>query len=164
MHVLAHGGAGSAPDNPRTRRESLRAATAAGADTGTPKTAVVATVRHLESDPQFNAGVGIAVQSDGTIRTDAGLMTGDGTAGAACAMPGVEHAVEVEAIARFGLARRAVAAVEDGAAPAGAAGETIERFAAETSGTAGVIVLGRSGTTGEAHNAEAMQTATHGDQ
>jgi isoaspartyl peptidase/L-asparaginase-like protein (Ntn-hydrolase superfamily) len=32
---------------------------------------------------------------DGVVRTDAGLMTGDGKTGAACAMPGVEHAVDV---------------------------------------------------------------------
>jgi isoaspartyl peptidase/L-asparaginase-like protein (Ntn-hydrolase superfamily) len=33
------------------------------------------------------------VQSDGTVRTDAGVMTSDRDAGAVCSMPGVEHAV-----------------------------------------------------------------------
>jgi len=291
MHVLAHGGVGSVADAPADRQDVLDAACAAGADARTPGDAVVATVRHLESDPRFNAGVGSAVQSDGVVRTDAGLMTGDGAVGAACAMPGIEHAIEVarlvkaetphvllageravalaedtgvatdcdlwtdatrtrwqdvdppdeaspseqlswvrerfggdisgrdhdtvgavatdgerlaaatstggrwfalagrvgdvpqvgagfyateraaasatgegEAIARFGLARRAVAAVEGGADPATAARRTIERFATGTGGTAGVIVTDRSGTTGEAHNAAAMQTATQGDR
>ncbi len=291
MRVLVHGGAGSAPDEPAARQAVLDAASRAGADARTPEAAVVATVRHLESDPRFNAGVGSAVQSDGVARTDAGLMTGDGASGAACAMAGVEHAVEVarlvradtphvllageravaladdagvatdrdlwtdatrarwqaadppetagpreqlawvreqfgddisardhdtvgavatdgdqlaaatstggrwfalagrvgdvpqvgagfyameraaasatgegEAIARFGLARRAVAAVAEGADPATAARQTIDRFAARTGGTAGVIVLDGSGATGRAHNARAMQTARRGEQ
>jgi len=42
-----------------------------------------------------NAGVGGAVQSDGVVRTDAGVMTSDREIGAACSMPGVEHAASV---------------------------------------------------------------------
>jgi len=134
MRVLAHGGAGSAPDEPAARQAVLDAASRAGADARTPEAAVVATVRHLESDPRFNAGVGSAVQSDGVARTDAGLMTGDGASGA------------------------------EGADPATAARQTIDRFAARTGGTAGVIVLDGSGATGRAHNARAMQTARRGEQ
>jgi len=295
MRVLAHGGAGSVADDPRARRDALAAAASAGAGVADPERAVVATVCRLESDSRFNAGVGSAVQSDGVVRTDAGVMTGDGASGAACAMPGVEHAVEVarlvktetphvllagdravaladaagvatdcdlwapairrrwrdgnppedagsidqlawvrgrfgdgdgdgrdrgtagdhgtvgtvgavatdgeglaaatstggrwfalagrvgdvpqvgagfytsetaaasatgegERIARFGLARRAVAAVEAGDEPGPAAERAIERFAADTGGTAGVIVVDRAGATGRAHNAGAMAT------
>jgi len=95
MQLLAHGGAGSDPDEPAPRQERLDRAIAAGVDASQPEGAVIATVRELETSPRFNAGVGSAVQSDGVVRTDAGLMRSDGTTGAACSMPGVEHAVDV---------------------------------------------------------------------
>jgi beta-aspartyl-peptidase (threonine type) len=95
MRVLVHGGAGSDPREPEPRQETLDEAAATGTVAETPTDAVIEATRVLESGPRFNAGVGGAVQSDGEIRTDAGLMTGDGTTGAACSMPGVEHAIEV---------------------------------------------------------------------
>jgi len=95
MQLLAHGGAGGDPDDPETRQQHLDSAVEAGAAADGPEAAVVAAVRELETSPRFNAGVGSTVQSDGTIRTDAGLMREDGTTGAACSMPGVEHAVSV---------------------------------------------------------------------
>ena len=95
MHVLVHGGAGSPPDQPTQRRETLGVAAERAREAATPVEAVRAAVRPLERAPSFNAGVGGAVQSDGVVRTDAGLMTADGTAGAACSMPGVAHAVDV---------------------------------------------------------------------
>lgn len=101
MQVLVHGGAGGLPDEPTAARGELAAAADRGTDGQSPRAAVLAAVRHLEAVPAFNAGVGSAVQSDGVIRTDAGLMTGDGDVGAACAMPGVCHAVDVaDAVAR----------------------------------------------------------------
>ncbi|MFC4549975.1 MULTISPECIES: isoaspartyl peptidase/L-asparaginase [Halorussus] len=93
MKVIVHGGAGSAPDEPTPRQEVLREAADAGAAEASVVDAAEAAVRVLESSPRFNAGVGGAVQSDGVIRTDAGLMTSDREAGAVCSMPGVEHAV-----------------------------------------------------------------------
>ncbi len=100
MHVLVHGGAGSEPDEPAPRQAVLDDAAAAGATEEDPQAAVCTAVRRLEADPQFNAGVGSVVQSDGRIRTDAGLMTGDGESGAACAMPGIEHAVAVARVVK----------------------------------------------------------------
>ncbi|MFW6017248.1 MAG: isoaspartyl peptidase/L-asparaginase [Halapricum sp.] len=95
MDVIVHGGAGTRSKRSSERQSALEKAAKRGSDAASPVDAVVAAVRWLESAPHFNAGIGSAVQSDGTIRTDAGIMTGDGSAGAACAMPGVEHAVEV---------------------------------------------------------------------
>ncbi|PSP91851.1 asparaginase [Halobacteriales archaeon QS_4_66_20] len=95
MQLLAHGGAGGDPDDPETRQQQLDRAVQAGADADDPEAAVLATVHELEASPRFNAGSGSAVQSDGVIRTDAGLMREDGTTGAACSMPGVEHAGDV---------------------------------------------------------------------
>ena len=95
MQVVVHGGAGSLPEEPEIRHAVLEEAAEAGASAETPTDAVVAAVRTLESSPRFNAGVGSAVQTDGTIRTDAGLMRSDRRVGAACSMAGVEHAVSV---------------------------------------------------------------------
>lgn len=95
MRVIVHGGAGSVPAAPDERQAVLDEAAAAGAAETSVTDAVVEAVRALESSPRFNAGVGSAVGSDGIPRTDAGLMTDDREVGAACAMPGVEHAVEV---------------------------------------------------------------------
>jgi isoaspartyl peptidase/L-asparaginase-like protein (Ntn-hydrolase superfamily) len=100
MRVIVHGGAGTAPTDPERRQQSLDSAAAAGSETETPIDAVRTAIRALESDPQFNAGTGSAVQSDGYIRTDAGIMCDDRSIGAACGMPGVEHAVDVAAVVR----------------------------------------------------------------
>ena len=93
MRVLVHGGAGSEPDDPERRADVLERAAETGVDAETPLAAVEESVRVLESDPGFNAGVGSAVQSDGRIRTDAGVMTDDGSVGAVCSTPDLEHAV-----------------------------------------------------------------------
>lgn len=95
MQVLVHGGAGGEPDDPAPRQSVLDAAAAAGVDAADPLTAVEAAVRVLEADERFNAGVGGARQSDGVVRTDAGVMTDDRAVGAVCSMPGVAHAVTV---------------------------------------------------------------------
>ncbi|MFC5972544.1 isoaspartyl peptidase/L-asparaginase [Halomarina salina] len=95
MYVIAHGGAGGPVDEPVPRQAVLDEAVDAGRTAATPLDAVVETVRVLESSPRFNAGVGGSVQSDGVVRTDAGVMTSDRSVGAASSMPGVEHASEV---------------------------------------------------------------------
>ena len=100
MRIIVHGGAGTRPGEPTKHQRALDAAAKAAAGTGSPIAAVRSAVRTLESDPRFNAGVGSAVQSDGHIRTDAGVMTSDGRIGAACSMPGVEHAVDVADVVR----------------------------------------------------------------
>ncbi|AAG20072.1 MULTISPECIES: isoaspartyl peptidase/L-asparaginase [Halobacterium] len=95
MRVLVHGGAGAPPDAPAPRQDTLETAADTGASHATPVDAVTAAVRVLERDPAFNAGTGATPQSDGVIRTDAGMMTSDRAAGAAASMPGVEAAVAV---------------------------------------------------------------------
>jgi len=95
MRVVVHGGAGGAPDEPSARQAVLDEAAERGVDAETPLDAVEAALAPLESSSRFNAGVGGAVQSDGVVRTDAGVMTSDRAVGAACSMPGVEHAASV---------------------------------------------------------------------
>lgn len=95
MQLVVHGGAGSSPDEPEVRRAVLEEAAEAGATETTPLDAVVAAVGVLEESPRFNAGVGGAVQADGVVRSDAGIMTGERAVGAVCSMPGVVHAAAV---------------------------------------------------------------------
>jgi beta-aspartyl-peptidase (threonine type) len=95
MQVIVHGGAGADPDEPAERQATLDRVGAAGAREGSPTEAVVAAVSVLEASPKFNAGVGGAIQSDGIVRTDAGIMRSDRAAGAACGMTGVRDAVSV---------------------------------------------------------------------
>jgi len=280
MKLLAHGGAGSQPDEPAPRQAVLDRAVSAGAAASDPLSAAIQTVEVLEASARFNAGTGSAVQSDGVIRTDAGLMGSDGQTGAACAMPGVEraaavarvvaeetphvllsgqHAVELasafdiptdvdlwteqtrkrwneitpadegvrshlqwvqerfgghdtvgavatdgdelaavtstggrwcalagrvgdvpqigagfyatetaaasatgagEAIARYGLARTVVEAIESGDDPATATDRAIRGFGTDTGAEAGVIAVDSAGRTGSAYNSKAMQTAS----
>ncbi len=95
MQVIVHGGAGEQPKTPDQRQTVLNTAAESGAAEATPIEAVETALRSLESDPQFNAGRGACLQSDGIARTDAGIMTGDRSVGAVCGMPGVEAAVSV---------------------------------------------------------------------
>lgn len=95
MHVLAHGGAGGEPEDPQPRRAALQRAVDAGASQEEPLDAVEETIGRLEADPRFNAGRGGARQSDGAVRTDAGMMTGEGGVGAAAGMEDIAHASSV---------------------------------------------------------------------
>ncbi|WP_262180377.1 isoaspartyl peptidase/L-asparaginase [Haloarcula laminariae] len=98
MHVAVHGGAGSPSEAPADRQRTLADAAATASSADTPLDAVRAAVRPLERDPAFNAGVGGAVQSDGVVRTEAGVMTDDGVTGAAAGLTGVARAADVAAV------------------------------------------------------------------
>ena len=109
MQILAHGGAGSDPDDPEKHALGLSHAVDAAREATAPLDAVETAVRTLESDPIYNAGLGGALQADGVVRTDAGVMTGGESnppakggprSGAACSMPGVTHAVSVAKLVR----------------------------------------------------------------
>jgi L-asparaginase len=80
--MIVHGGASSealGPDKARRAAHSLEAICEAslGKLAGDSLCdVVVAALRALESDPQFNAGLGAAIQSDGEIRVSASVMDG----------------------------------------------------------------------------------------
>jgi isoaspartyl peptidase/L-asparaginase-like protein (Ntn-hydrolase superfamily) len=95
MRIVVHGGAGPASDEPVARQAVLDEAAEQGAAASSPVEAVERAIRVLESSPRFNAGLGGAIQSDAVVRTDAGLMTDDGAAGAICGVPGIEHPVSL---------------------------------------------------------------------
>jgi len=97
--ILVHGGAGLVTAERFDRlRAGVRAAAAAGhavlAADGNALDAVVAAVRVLEDDPEFNAGTGAALTRDGTVETDASVMDGDTRrAGAVAAVPDLANPI-----------------------------------------------------------------------
>lgn len=93
MRIICHGGAGGVPDEPTPRQAVLDEAAATGVSAETAVDAVEAAVNVLEESPRFNAGYGGAIQSDGVVRTDAGLMTSDRDAGAVASLDGVRDAI-----------------------------------------------------------------------
>lgn len=98
MRIIVHGGAGSSPDEPEPRQAVLDDAAQAGVAESDPVDAVEAAVNVLEASDRFNAGYGGAVQSDGEVRTDAGLMTSDRETGAVASMDGVQEAISAARI------------------------------------------------------------------
>jgi L-asparaginase/beta-aspartyl-peptidase (threonine type) len=98
MYVAVHGGAGSPPAEPADRQQALADAVADAGTAETPLDAVRQAIRPLERAPAFNAGVGGAVQSDGVVRTEAGVMTDTGTTGAVAGLTGVAHAADAAAV------------------------------------------------------------------
>jgi beta-aspartyl-peptidase (threonine type) len=123
--IVVHGGAGLVSAERFDRlRAGVRAAAEAGnailAGGGSALDAVVAAVRVLEDDPEFNAGTGSALTRDGTVETDASVMDGDTRrVGAVAAVPDLGNAI---ALAR---------AVLDAGEHAILAGPAAWRFAAE---------------------------------
>jgi beta-aspartyl-peptidase (threonine type) len=97
--IIVHGGAGTISED---RHDRCRAGVRAGAEAGhavleaggSALDAVVAAVRVLEDDPEFNAGTGSALTRDGTVETDASVMEGHTQrAGAVAAVPDLGNAV-----------------------------------------------------------------------
>lgn len=97
--IIVHGGAGDvAPERHARLRAGVRAAAAAGdavlERAGSAIDAVVAAVRVLEDDPEFNAGTGSVLTRAGTVETDACVMDGQTQrAGAVAAVPDLGNAI-----------------------------------------------------------------------
>jgi beta-aspartyl-peptidase (threonine type) len=97
--IIVHGGAGATE---ATRHDRLRAGVRAAARVGdailsaggSALDAVVAAVRVLEDDPEFNAGCGSVLTRDGTVETDAAVMCGaTQRVGAVGAVPDLGNAI-----------------------------------------------------------------------
>jgi beta-aspartyl-peptidase (threonine type) len=97
--IIVHGGAGSwSADRFDAALAGVRAGAAAGdailAAGGSALDAVVAAVRVLEDDAEFNAGRGSALTRDGTVETDAAVMDGEHQrVGAVAAVPDLGCAI-----------------------------------------------------------------------
>jgi len=94
--VLTHGGAGSNPQN----SDGPLSAAKIGIDLmGKGKSAldaVVCSVKYLEDDPRFNAGIGSQIRVDGhTIQMDASCMMSDGKFGAVACVEGIQNPIDI---------------------------------------------------------------------
>src|SRR6516164_10232493 len=107
--IVIHGGAGviepakMTPEHEASYRAGLSAALDAGYEVldrgGTSLDAVIAAVRHMEDDPQFNAGRGAVLNHDGDAELDAAIM--DGAGPRAGAVAGVRHVKNPIELARL---------------------------------------------------------------
>lgn len=96
--MIVHGGAWQIPDAQKgPHLEGVKkAATIAYrllCRHGTAVDAVEAAVRHLESDPTFDAGTGSCLTSAGTVEMDAAIMTDTPALGAVAAVSDIEHPI-----------------------------------------------------------------------
>lgn len=158
--IIVHGGAGDVEADRHARlragcRDAARAGRAILDAGGTALDAVVAAVRILEDDPEFNAGLGSALTRDGTVETDAAVMCGaTRRVGAVGAVPDLGCAV---ALARAVLdagehvllvgpaALRFAAEVGISPAPPGALVTPRARARLEQRGTVGAVARDRDG-------------------
>ncbi|HEY5921338.1 MAG TPA: isoaspartyl peptidase/L-asparaginase [Kofleriaceae bacterium] len=164
--VIVHGGAGEVSEDRFARlREGVRAAAAAGDAIllagGSALDAVVAAVRLLEDDPEFNAGLGSALTRDGSVETDASIMCGaTQRVGAVAAVPDLCEAIDLaravldadeHAILVGRAAWRFAAEVGIGPAASGALitdrarARLAEVKAAKSGGTVGAVARDRAG-------------------
>ncbi len=104
MAIAIHGGAGTilrenmTPERERTIRDALERAVRAGHEVllngGPAIDAVTASITLLEDAPEFNAGRGAVLTSEGRVEMDASIMTGhDLEAGAVAGVRGVRHPI-----------------------------------------------------------------------
>jgi beta-aspartyl-peptidase (threonine type) len=158
--IVVHGGAGATPAERHARlRAGCRAAAEAGRAIldggGSALDAVVAAVRLLEDDPEFNAGLGSALTRDATVETDAAVMDGaTRRVGAVGAVPELGCAIALaravldagEHVLLAGPAALRFAA-EVGIAPAAPGSLVTERarLRLEQRGTVGAVARDRAG-------------------
>ena len=103
--LVIHGGAGSyGPADSPERRKRVEAALARALEAGyallaqgaPAEDAVCAAIHVMENAPDFNAGRGAALTSEGVVSMDACLMTGvDGEVGSACGLTTSKHPIDV---------------------------------------------------------------------
>ena len=89
---------GSAQKTAQAERDLRRALDAGYAllEQGTPaEDAVCAAIHVMEDAPEFNAGRGAALTSEGKVSMDACLMTGDGEVGSAAGLTTARHPIDV---------------------------------------------------------------------
>lgn len=124
LSLIVHGGAGAiAPERYDHVRAGCADAVMAGWHIllagGNSLDAVTAAVQSLENNPEFNAGTGAVLTSDGTIELDAGIM--DGATLQVGAVAGLQHIKNPILLARHVLSGPYVLLANQGA----------ERFAVE---------------------------------
>ncbi|WEV73681.1 isoaspartyl peptidase/L-asparaginase [Bifidobacterium sp. ESL0798] len=100
LTLLIHGGAGSrgnhnAEEVDRDLNRALDAGYAKLEAGASAEEAVIAAIHVMEDAPEFNAGHGAALTSDGIVQMDACLMDGDGSVGAATGLGTARNPIDV---------------------------------------------------------------------
>ncbi|WEV67029.1 isoaspartyl peptidase/L-asparaginase [Bifidobacterium sp. ESL0769] len=98
--LVIHGGAGargnhSAEEVNADLNRALDAGYARLEAGASAEEAVVAAIHVMEDAPEFNAGRGAALTSDGIVQMDSCLMDGDGRVGAATGLDSARHPIDV---------------------------------------------------------------------
>jgi beta-aspartyl-peptidase (threonine type) len=94
--ILTHGGACSDPADSDGPMASAKIGMDVMAKGGSPLDAVIQSVKYLEDDPRFNAGVGSRIRADNkTIQMDAACMRSDGAFGAVSCVEGIQNPIEI---------------------------------------------------------------------
>lgn len=108
--LVIHGGAGSrgkhsTPERRAQVETDLQRALDAGYEIlsggGSAEDAVVAAIHVMEDAPEFNAGHGAALTSDGIAQMDACLMTGDGEVGAVAGVHTVKNPIDAARAVKY---------------------------------------------------------------
>lgn len=94
--ILTHGGAGSDQKDSNGPQSAAQAGMNLLKTGKSPLDAVVNSVKYLEDDPRFNAGLGSQIRADGTtIQLDASCMVSTGKFGAVACVEGVRNPIEI---------------------------------------------------------------------
>lgn len=94
--ILTHGGSGSDPQDSDGPKSAAKKGMNLMGNGKSALNAVVHSVRYLEDDPRFNAGLGSQLRADGcTIQMDASCMTGSGKFGAVACVEGIQNPIDL---------------------------------------------------------------------
>jgi len=94
--ILTHGGSGSDPKESNGPQSAAKLGMDLMEKGNSALDAVVNSVKYLENDPRFNAGIGSQVRIDGcTIQLDASCMMSNGTFGAVACVEGFQNPIEL---------------------------------------------------------------------
>lgn len=94
--ILTHGGAQSDPQNSDGTLAAAKQGMTLMKKGNSALDAVVQSVKFLEDDPRFNAGLGSQIRADGrTIQMDASCMMSNGKFGAVAAVEGIQNPIDI---------------------------------------------------------------------
>ena len=94
--ILTHGGAGSNPKDSDGTESAALTGMNLMENGKSALDAVIESVKFLEDDPRFNAGIGSRLRADNaTIQMDASCMSSDGKFGAVACVQGVQNPIDI---------------------------------------------------------------------
>jgi beta-aspartyl-peptidase (threonine type) len=94
--ILTHGGAGSDPQDSDGPQSAAKIGMNLMENGKSALDAVVHSVKYLEDDPRFNAGIGSQIRADDrTIQQDASCMMSNGKFGAVACVEGIRNPVDL---------------------------------------------------------------------